>query len=111
METERVEGDLSGVAPGLFPVARGKCMRQERGRTQMRNRSKGWIAGGAGLCALALSGVLLAQAQNSDQQNQRGGGNREGGREAGQGGQDTQLLIAHGLAMAIEGSTLQGIAM
>src|SRR4051794_8401127 len=77
----------------------------------MRSLPKRFIVGGAGLCAIALSGVLLAQGQNSDQQNQRGAGGREAGREGHSGGHDAQMLIAHGLAMAIEGSTLQGIAM
>ena len=61
----------------------------------------------AGLGALALCGLLLAQPGQDASGQGRAGGAREG--EVG-GGQDKQMLVAHGLAMAIEGSTLQALA-
>lgn len=78
----------------------------------MRDRPKVWNVGMLGIYVVAaMSGVLLAQSQSSDQPKQRSGGGQEAGREVNPGGQDAQMLVAHGLAMAIEGSTLQGIAM
>src|SRR4051794_20726258 len=74
----------------------------------MQDRPKAWFMGMLGMCAVAvLSGVLLAQGQNPDPQ----GPNGAGGREGNVGDREAQVMIAHGLAMAIEGSTLQGIAM
>lgn len=73
----------------------------------MQFHRESWIAGCAGLGALALCGLLLAQPGQDASGQGRAGGAREG--EVG-GGQDKQMLVAHGLAMAIEGSTLQALA-
>src|SRR4051812_36134388 len=77
----------------------------------MRHRRQGWIACVAGVCAVGLTGILMAQAQESDTRTKESSGGREAGREGRSGGADSPLLIAHGLAMAIEGSTLQSLAM
>jgi hypothetical protein len=75
----------------------------------MKTRLTIWMAG---LTGLALAGVLAAQAQEGSRAGGDQGNRREAAGAGGEraGGQDHVMLIGHGLAMAIEGSTLQALA-
>jgi len=83
----------------------------------MRHRSKIGMARAAGLGALATFGLLLSLAGPAEAQDRVGNagdttrGARPGTQVGNAGlGQDTEMLIIHGLEMAIEGSTLQALA-
>jgi hypothetical protein len=105
MQIEPVADDLSGDSRGS-KLAGSWCSGIARGVTSMQHRPKTWIVGVAVVSAIALCNLLSAQDQGTPQRKAE-----DGGRAAGPAGQDTRLLIAHGLAMAIEGSTLQGLAL
>jgi hypothetical protein len=60
-------------------------------------QNKVWLLGAIGLSIATVAGLSAARGQGRDST----------GQEAGSTGQSTQLLIAHALDMAIEGSTLQ----
>src|SRR4051794_17158802 len=102
-----------GVDRGAIGVGPDGIEANSPGETAMSRCTKRWIVGTAGLGALAMSGTLMAQRQGSGGRTESGGG-REAGQEAQGGamaGQDNLMLIGHALAMAIEGSNLQGIAI
>ncbi|MDB5351007.1 MAG: hypothetical protein JWN86_2254 [Planctomycetota bacterium] len=77
----------------------------------MRRQGRIWLGAGTVMCAMMAGGWLLAQ--DPDTTTTVRGGAREGIPVPAQSGgvRDSQIAIAHGLAMAIEGSTLRGIAM
>src|SRR4051794_28815526 len=83
-------GEPLGISRGL-----GQMSVQPRGETRMHKRRKIGMIRAAGLGTLAIGGLFLAQGRIVSAQGNAGGG------------QDSQLLIAHGLSMAIEGSNLQ----
>jgi hypothetical protein len=60
-------------------------------------QNKVWLLGAIGLSIATVAGLSAARGQGRD----------SAGQEAGSTGQSTQLLIAHALDMAIDGSTLQ----
>src|SRR4051794_28317233 len=75
---------------------------QPGGETRMHERRNLGMVRAAGLGMIAVGGLFLAQGRFVGAQGRQG---------ANAGGQDAEMLIAHGLEMAIESSTLQGLAM
>jgi len=74
----------------------------------MSERPRAWIVGVVGVCAVTtLSGMRIARGQDPvPRQEPRA----EAGRDARPDAPDVRMLVAHGLAMAIDGSMLEGMA-
>src|SRR5262249_16233179 len=81
------------------------------GDDPMQRRNRVWMMVGAGLCVAVWSGLLLARGQDNGRPATLQRGDLEARNEGPSGGQDAQMAIGHALAMAIEGSSREALAL